>query len=75
MFLKAVKDFAGFDYCENRLSPWSLKCLKSILFTTEWVILLVTSHYLLINVITGVALPEAIDFDIVNAFNGVQLWL
>lgn len=38
-------------------------------------ILLVTSHYLLINRITGMALPEAIDFDIVNVFNGVQLWL
>ena len=40
-----------------------------------FVILLVTSHYLLINMITGMALPEASDFDIVNAFNGVQLWL
>jgi hypothetical protein len=38
-----------------------------------FVILLVTSHYLLINTITGMAPLKAIDFDIVNAFNGVQL--
>jgi hypothetical protein len=38
-------------------------------------ILLVTSHYLLINMITGIAPPKAIDSDIVNIFNGFQLWL
>lgn len=40
-----------------------------------FVIVLVTFHYLLINMISETALPEAIDFDIGNAFNGVQLWL
>lgn len=52
-----------------------LRLEEYFVYNGVFVIVLVTSHYLLINMITEMALPEAIDFDIVNAFNGVQLWL
>lgn len=52
-----------------------LRLEEYFVYNGVFVIVLVTSHYLLINMITEMALPEASDFDIVNAFNGVQLQL
>lgn len=52
-----------------------LRLEEYFVYNGVFVIVLVTSHYLLISMITEMVLPEAIEFDIVNAFNAVQLWL